>query len=423
MTMTAQMAAIVSTISSLKEKLETELLALPDDSTELFDIETFANVLTGIQSFRRLPGISDHMGFAPNYHCSTKEEADELKEYLSSVFGISDAQSLTSQALEFFHIYDEFFDFASEWDGTPNFKPEDLDEESRTHYINSRDFAEQLRDLVGLNGFLAWDVGERLMLIRTSAACGVIDDDTCRRLMAAEVNAILAVFNNFADFAISALAGCVYFMFVSMGRSEEDGLAGFLDINLSIVERLFAEGIWPLNAWCERITKYLAIDEESLVQIIPDEMGQLFCVVTDRVLVEGFNISVMIREESVDSSDSGWRFFAGNEDDDYVENRSNFGTVDLNLASNYSQDIVPLLDSPVGSFIVREDDGVFRLQSNEAKDADGIVDEAIKEAQADIQDDEFVEDDADFGDVEEDTVELTPEDELGIGEFDPHALG
>lgn len=361
MPISQQMQSIVDSIATFKSALIERAESLEDDAKEILDPSTFCTILSGLPSFRRMPGVPEHMGFDDNYVCDTDEHAQELRDYLESVFGIRDAETLRTQRVEFFHFFNEYYDFACEWDGRPNFALEDLEDEARSNYIASRDFAYYLRDLVGPTGFLAWDVGERIMLIRAAFACGLIGETDAQSMMYEEGRIANSVFDNFLDFAISALCGCVYFMFVSMGRTEDEGLSGFLDINMKIVSKLFEDDIWSFNAWCENNYKQLAIREEQIRQILPESQNDMTGVASDHILCDGFRVGVMVREESVAPTDSGWRFFAGDEDQEYLDSPSNFGVVPLNLIANYAEDIADFLDMPVGTFLARNADGVLSI--------------------------------------------------------------
>ena len=359
--MTPQMESIIQSIASFREALIAKQREVQEEEQEIIDDHTFCAVLSGLPSFRRLPGVPEHMGFDLVWHCDTEEHAKELREYLDSVFGIRDEQTLVAQKMEFFHFFNEYYDFACEWDGHPNFQLSDLDEEGAHNYTVSRDFSTMLRNFVGPHGYLAWEIGERIMLIRAACACELISDETCIRLAIEEANAANEVFDNFIDFAISALCGCVYFMFVSMGRTEDEGLSGFLDINLKIVSRLFEDDIWSFNAWCEKHVKQLAIQDDQVQALLGMEYQNKTGIATDRVLCDGYRISVMVREEPMSDHDTGWRFFAGDEDQEYIENGRNFGELDLNLIVNYSQDTIKFLEEPVGTLVMRADNGELEI--------------------------------------------------------------
>ncbi|MBO5753026.1 MAG: DUF2185 domain-containing protein [Proteobacteria bacterium] len=369
--MSPQMESIIQTIASFKEAISMRQAELAEQDREILDEETFCTVLSGLPSFRRLPGVPEHMGFEGLYHCDTPENAQELKDYLQNVFGITDEETLVQQKQEFFHIFNEYYDFACEWDGSPNFEVDELEEEGKAAYTNSRDFSALLRDFVGQQGYAAWDIGERIMLIRAACACGIIEDNTAIRLIVDEAKIANELFDNFGDYAISALCGCVYFMFVSMGRTEEEGLSGFLEINMQIISKLFEDDIWSLNAWMQKNFKQLAIRDEQVQQILGEEYQGLTAVAADRILCDGYRISVMLREPSVAPSDSGWRFFAGDEDQEYLADGNNFGALDLNLIINYSPDCADFLDMPVGTFIVRNDEGILEVMPTPQGTPDG----------------------------------------------------
>ena len=364
--MTQQMESIVQTIAHFKEVMTTRMLEHVEEPREILDDETFCMILAGIPSFRVLPGVPEHMGFEGIYHCATEEQAGELKQYLKEVLDITDYDSLVKQSREFFHFFNEYFDFANEWDGHPNFSIDDLGPEGAAAYTASRDFSVQLRDLVGQQGYLAWDIGERIMLARAACACSLITEDQFKQFVAEEGRVANDLFDNFVDYAVSALTGAVYFMFVTTGRTEDEGLLGFLDINLKIVTNLFDSGIWAVNAWCEKNYKQLAIRDDQIQELVSEPWIRLNGIASDRILCDGYRVSIMLREAPINPADSGWRFFAGDEPEEYITNSANFGNVTLNLIANYAPDIVPLLDSAVGSFFFRNEEGVLEPMDDES---------------------------------------------------------
>ncbi len=87
------------------------------------------------------------------------------------------------------------------------------------------------------------------------------------------------------------------------------------------------------------------------------------CMATDRITVDGCKIGYMYREEpDSDYPDSGWRFFEGTEDEDYMNNVQNSGVYKLNTICNYDSSIIPLLNSPYGSAFYRDENGEFKAE-------------------------------------------------------------
>lgn len=84
------------------------------------------------------------------------------------------------------------------------------------------------------------------------------------------------------------------------------------------------------------------------------------CMASDKITKEGFKVGYMYREQpSEGKPDSGWRFMAGNEDEEYMENPDNFHIFAINTICNYDSDIIPYLQSEIGTSYIRVDDKKF----------------------------------------------------------------
>lgn len=75
---------------------------------------------------------------------------------------------------------------------------------------------------------------------------------------------------------------------------------------------------------------------------------------SDRMVVDGAKVGYMYREAPDHGSDSGWRFLAGDESDEYMDNPANFGIYALNIIANYDTEVLPLLNTPPGNAFVRD---------------------------------------------------------------------
>lgn len=81
------------------------------------------------------------------------------------------------------------------------------------------------------------------------------------------------------------------------------------------------------------------------------------CVATDAITVDGLKVGYMYRDMPHNDKDSGWRFLAGNESDEYLANTKNLEVYFTNTIANYDPDIIPLLSAPEGSAFQRGKDG------------------------------------------------------------------
>ena len=83
------------------------------------------------------------------------------------------------------------------------------------------------------------------------------------------------------------------------------------------------------------------------------------CIATNRIMVEGEKVGYMYRENPDFVGDSGWRFTAGDEDEEYMSEPSHSGIYTLNVVANNDEDIIPFLNSPIGTAYYRGGNGDF----------------------------------------------------------------
>ena len=85
--------------------------------------------------------------------------------------------------------------------------------------------------------------------------------------------------------------------------------------------------------------------------------GNAGCIASNRITVDHQKIGYMYRDTpSENFPDSGWRFFSGDESEEYTDEASNFQMFDLNTVCNYDPEIIPFLDAPVGTAYIRQED-------------------------------------------------------------------
>jgi hypothetical protein len=81
------------------------------------------------------------------------------------------------------------------------------------------------------------------------------------------------------------------------------------------------------------------------------------CYATDRITVDGALVGYCYRELADNAVDSGWRFFAGDESQEYVDDPDNLALYDVNTIANYDPSITAILEAPVGSAFERNAHG------------------------------------------------------------------
>jgi hypothetical protein len=94
------------------------------------------------------------------------------------------------------------------------------------------------------------------------------------------------------------------------------------------------------------MAKKFVLPVENVTDVIKP-MG--YCIASDRITVDGEKIGFMYREAREDDDDSGWRFIAGDETEEYMENNLNFMMFDVNYIANIDKAIIPYLTYKMGS--------------------------------------------------------------------------
>lgn len=105
-------------------------------------------------------------------------------------------------------------------------------------------------------------------------------------------------------------------------------------------------------------------------QILHDWVDGPYCYASDSIMVDGKPIGYCYRVEPDETDtlgwDSGWRFFAVDDDEEYRNNPKNIGNFELNTLCNVDSLILPLLHAPFGSAFRRVEGGDFVFEAGPA---------------------------------------------------------
>lgn len=102
--------------------------------------------------------------------------------------------------------------------------------------------------------------------------------------------------------------------------------------------------------------KKFVLSGDKIKRLIESNEG---CIATDRITVDGCKVGYMYREEPYQNGnpDSGWRFMAGDESDEYMDNPENHSVYQVNTICNFDRDIIPILNSAPGTAYIRDENG------------------------------------------------------------------
>jgi hypothetical protein len=112
---------------------------------------------------------------------------------------------------------------------------------------------------------------------------------------------------------------------------------GFSGVLLGVFAATFSNAKTP-----KKQKKVFAIPGDKIRELVP-AMGGAFA--TDRIMADGAKIGYMYREAADRPEDSGWRFFAGDESQEYINDLTKTGIYSVNTIANYDTDIIQYLNT------------------------------------------------------------------------------
>lgn len=330
--------------------------------------DQFLALLAGVPALRRTPGIPGLNEVGPDYYttlpqCATPEDAATCRAHLEKVFGIRDKDSLLEFCRKELRCQSQYLDFEGFWEGRPPFDLANLEGRALEFFQVARDFSAQFYDVTQGHGFLAWDISECVGHLRAGRACGLLSQEEFDQLAQYWIVQAQA-FHSWPEYAVSLVCGELYWDFRHGSKLPE--LMKGLELWLRLVGQLLDSGsAWGSGMWYAppRKKDYL-LWEPELRMYLPRWEGPNGCLATDHITVLGKKVRWCYREEPDGRfPDSGWRFFSGEEADEYVNDLAHTEVYELNTICNYDPDIVPLLTAPCGTAYYRGEDGKFYVQA------------------------------------------------------------
>lgn len=93
------------------------------------------------------------------------------------------------------------------------------------------------------------------------------------------------------------------------------------------------------------------------------DLGMGYALAPKRLVEDRLKVRFMYREEPDDEYDSGWRFFSGEEEEEYVNDPDNIGLYDVNTIAEIDPDIIPYLEYSIRCAFEREDSNDSFIES------------------------------------------------------------
>ena len=144
-------------------------------------------------------------------------------------------------------------------------------------------------------------------------------------------------------------------MWVLIDEVKDGGFSGLLDNDPLYITDLKAGDVIPFGPQ-HVIDVSIEDDEPNLPAAYVNR-----CLATRRIIYEGRPIGYLYREAPMEgdikgAKDSGWRILEGNEDQAYIDESDNCQFVSLGSLLNNDDAFKDLLDEPIGSAFIRDEE-------------------------------------------------------------------
>lgn len=114
-----------------------------------------------------------------------------------------------------------------------------------------------------------------------------------------------------------------------------------------------------INEFKENKNRYSGIRNKKIIL-------NLKAYVSKKIIEEGWKVGYMERNKPYNEEDSGWSFFAGNEDDKYTSDYRNIQLASVgSVWQQLDSDIFKYIDMPIGTRLIRISQDAFEIDKND----------------------------------------------------------
>ena len=236
-------------LRSLSERIHNDIkerCAEKTDKKKLSDDE-FTLYLGFLPALRLLPGRKGPLGLGEYFKKFEGEEKQAALDWLKNGFGITDRESLLD-----FYQNDPHCNISSMTDdvraylaGTPRFDLNELNKDGRYAFDCFTEFIGTFNEFLPEVGVLAWDISEKIGIVRLAYACDLIKTADFAKPMLYLHDFAREKFSSCEEYILSLAFGAVVFMF----KMDDMNIVSAIDFLARTNAPLLLNGDLPDLEW------------------------------------------------------------------------------------------------------------------------------------------------------------------------------
>lgn len=245
-----------TTIAGMKEE------AVKGEHEDSCNEMVFEYLATYPAAYKLFPGLESPLSMDLFGIIEDEEARETAKKFFNEALKITNQKELGEHLANRYRTHREYMDFLSFWNGEPSFDLEEIDEKSRTIFRLFKAYAEKFKDVVGDKGFMAFDLAERMNLIRLAYAAGVIEPQQYASGMRYTGYLIATYFDNWDDYIRSYICGSAYDTFTHHS-DESEALNNIIIMTKYVKDSAFYKYGWISDEEKEALVKEFDKDDDG----------------------------------------------------------------------------------------------------------------------------------------------------------------
>lgn len=186
---------------------------ISEEEKENIEHKDFIMRLSFIPSVRQIPNSSQSLQLEDLFFKYDDEQKEIVKKWLRENYGVKNSATLSEALKTQFHIGKRFDDIIAYTLGKPNFNINELSEKGFQAWNAGTMFAEKIIRYSSEGGLMAWDISEKIGLIRHAYACDLISKNVFIDNLDEQFAEAEKRYSSWEEYLKAVVFGAGFFMF------------------------------------------------------------------------------------------------------------------------------------------------------------------------------------------------------------------
>lgn len=228
-------------IQTLNERMEEQTDKKEPDGDE------FIMLLAFLPSIRKIPKLGKCIGLEKLFYKYNDDEKEIVKKFLFDAYGIKDRDTLKKAFRDEFSIDTKYEDVKAYLNGNPYFDIDELNDKGRAGFDACKMYIEKIIDKVPDGGMVAWDISERIGLLRQAYACDMLTNSDYASGIVTFTDEAKKYYSSWEEYVRAVILGGGFYMFFISEFCFKDGFDFICNIGPVLIDSKVLDYKWEDN--------------------------------------------------------------------------------------------------------------------------------------------------------------------------------